>query len=96
MRKAVLPHPNVKGVVDLLTMRMAAKQILVNAPVDPDTELTAAAIVRINAEIEEKLNRAGPKVDMIFLEAASVRSRFQIQDPEHEILNLESGIKMCR
>jgi cation diffusion facilitator family transporter len=72
MREAVLSHPNVRGVVDLLTMHMAPKQILVNAHVNLDDKLSAAEIVQTIAEIEEKLRQAEPKVDMIFLEAASV------------------------
>ncbi|MGB7210521.1 MAG: cation diffusion facilitator family transporter [Pyrinomonadaceae bacterium] len=72
MREAVLSHPNVNSVVDLLTMHMAPKQILVNAHVNLDDKLTATEIVQTIAEIEEKIKQAEPKVDMIFLEAASV------------------------
>jgi cation diffusion facilitator family transporter len=84
MREAVLSHPNVKGVVDLLTMHMAPKQILVNAHVNLDDKLTAAEIVQTIAEIEEKIKQAEPKVDMIFLEAASVTDTAPVKaNPEH-------------
>ncbi len=65
MREAVLSHPNVKGVVDPLRCTWRQKQILVNAHVKLDDKRTAA-------KIEEKIMRAEPKVDMIFLVAASV------------------------
>jgi cation diffusion facilitator family transporter len=84
MREAVLSHPNVKGVVDLLTMHMAPKQILVNAHVNLDDKLTATEIVQTIAEIEEKIKQAEPKVDMIFLEAASITDTAPVKpNPEH-------------
>jgi cation diffusion facilitator family transporter len=84
MREAVLSHPNVRGVIDLLTMHMAPKQILVNAHVNLDDKLTAAEIVQTIAEIEEKLKQAEPKVDMIFLEAASVTDSAPAEpNPKH-------------
>jgi len=84
MREAVLSHPNVRGVVDLLTMHMAPKQILVNAHVNLDDKLSAAEIVQTIAEIEEKLRQAEPKVDMIFLEAASVTDNVPAEThPKH-------------
>jgi divalent metal cation (Fe/Co/Zn/Cd) transporter len=79
-----LSHPNVKGVVDLLTMHMAPKQILVNAHVNLDDKLTATEIVQTIAEIEEKIKQAEPKVDMIFLEAASITDTAPVKpNPEH-------------
>lgn len=84
MRSAVLSHPNVRSVVDLLTMHMAPKQILVNAHVNLSDELTAGEIVQTIAEIEERIKQAEPKVDMIFLEAASVTDTTpQAPHPEH-------------
>jgi cation diffusion facilitator family transporter len=85
MREAVLSHPNVKGVVDLLTMHMAPKQILVNASVVLNEELTAAEIVQTVREIEGKLKQAEPKVDMIFLEAASVTDQKSSEPHPHHI-----------
>jgi len=84
MREAVMSHPNVKGVIDLLTIHMAPKQILVNAHVNLDDKLTAAEIVQTVAEIEQKLKQAEPKVDMIFLEAASVTDSTPAEaNPKH-------------
>lgn len=71
MRAAVVSHPNVMSVIDLLTMHMAPKQILVNAHVSLNEKLSGDEIVQTVAEIEEKLKEAEPKVDMIFLEVAS-------------------------
>ncbi len=53
-------------------MHMAPKQILVNAHIDLKDELTNAQIVETVREVEEEIKRAEPKVDMIFLEAASL------------------------
>ncbi|MGD9560684.1 MAG: cation diffusion facilitator family transporter [Pyrinomonadaceae bacterium] len=84
MREAILSHPNVRGVIDLLTMHMAPKQILVNAHVDLKDSLTSGEIVETIAEIEKKLKEAEPKVDMIFLEAASVTDTTPSEPhPEH-------------
>lgn len=75
IRKAVQSHPNVNQVVELLTMHLAPKQILVNAHVNLKEELTNNEIIRTIAEIEEKIKEAEPKVDMIFLETAGLKEK---------------------
>ncbi len=80
IRAAINSHPNVNQVVELLTMHMAPKQILVNAHVNLDDELTGDDVVRTVAEIEERIKQAEPKVDMIFLEAASLADT-DVKDP---------------
>ena len=72
IREAVLTHPNGSSSGQLLTMHTAPKRLLVNARVILDGHPTAAETVQTIAEIEEKLKQAEPKVDMIFLEAASL------------------------
>ena len=72
IRAAISSHPNVNHVVELLTMHMAPKQILVNAHVNLNGQLTSSDIVTTIAEIEKSIKQAEPKVDMIFLEAASL------------------------
>ena len=72
IRKAINAHPNVNDVVELLTMHMAPKQILVNAHVNLKEHMTNAEIVETIAEVEEQIKKVEPKVDMIFLEAASL------------------------
>lgn len=47
-------------------MHMAPKQILVNAHVNLNADLAGDDVVRTVAEIEERIKRAEPKVDMIF------------------------------
>lgn len=73
IRKAVSAHPNVNKVVELLTMHLAPKQILVNAHVNLKTDLTNTEIIETIAEIEAKIKEAEPKVDMIFLETAGLK-----------------------
>jgi cation diffusion facilitator family transporter len=70
IRKAIKNHPNVCEVVELLTMHLAPKQILVNAHVNLRDELTTDEIEQTIGEIEASIKSAEPKVYNIFLEAA--------------------------
>jgi cation diffusion facilitator family transporter len=73
IKNAVKEHPNVVEVVELLTMHLAPKQILVNAHVSLKDDLTYAEIVQTIADIEKKMKQAEPKVDKIFLETAGMK-----------------------
>jgi cation diffusion facilitator family transporter len=73
IRQAINNHPNVQEVVELLTMHLAPKQILVTAHVNLKDDLTNAQIVKSIDEIEAEIKKAEPKVDMIFLETARQR-----------------------
>lgn len=70
IKQAIESHPNVENVVELLTMHLAPKQILINAHVHLRHDLVTGDVVKSIAEIEERIKRAEPKVEMIFLEAA--------------------------
>jgi cation diffusion facilitator family transporter len=70
IKQAIESHPNVVKVVELLSMHLAPKQILINAHVNLRDDLVTSAIVQTNEEIEELIKRAEPKVEMIFLETA--------------------------
>jgi cation diffusion facilitator family transporter len=70
IRRAILEHPNVVEVVELLTMHLAPKQILINAHVNFRDELETDDIERSIRQIERNIRRAEPMVDMIFLETA--------------------------
>ncbi len=70
IRQAILEHPHVVQVVELLTMHLAPKQILINAHINLRDELATDDIEQTIGEIEELIKRAEPKVDMIFLETA--------------------------
>lgn len=70
IKQAVESHPNVIKVVELLTMHLAPKQILINAHVNLRDDLKTEDIVRTTEEIEELIKRAEPKVEMIFCETA--------------------------
>jgi cation diffusion facilitator family transporter len=70
IRSAIDSHPNVCEVVELLTMHLAPKQILINAHVNLRDELATDDIEQTIEEIEGLIKRAEPKVDMIFLETA--------------------------
>src|SRR5947209_2387556 len=70
IRRAILEHPNVVEVVELLTMHLAPKKILINAHVNFRDELETNDIERSIRQIERNIRRAEPMVDMIFLETA--------------------------
>ncbi len=67
---AIREHPNVCEVIELLTMHLAPKQILINAHINFRNELETDDIERTIREVERNIKRAEPMVDMIFLETA--------------------------
>lgn len=70
IKSAIERHGNVCEVVELLTMHLAPKQILVNAHVNLRDQLTTDEIEQTIGEIEALIKQAEPKVHNIFLEAA--------------------------
>ncbi|CAN5399556.1 cation diffusion facilitator family transporter [soil metagenome] len=72
IREAINSHPNVIETVQLLTMHLAPKQILINANINLKSELDYPQVVETIKEIEVKIKEAEPKVDMIFLETGSL------------------------
>jgi cation diffusion facilitator family transporter len=84
IRAAIESHPNVVKVIELLTMHLAPKQILINAHVNLRDDLVTDDIERTNEEIEALIRKAEPKVEMIFLETAreSHSSKREVV-PEH-------------
>lgn len=84
IRSAINTHPNVVQVVELLTMHLAPKQILVNVNVNLKDGLNTSEIVSTIQEIEAAIQKAEPKVDRIFLEVArQSESAVQEVQPEH-------------
>ena len=84
MIEAIESHPNVVKVVELLTMHLAPKQILINAHVNLRDDLMTGDIVKTVEEVEELIKRAEPKVEKIFLEIArQSESSEQERVPEH-------------
>lgn len=70
IKQAIEDHPNVERVVELLTMHLAPKQILINAHIQLRPDLRTGDIEKSIAEIEDRIKRAEPKVEMMFLEVA--------------------------
>jgi cation diffusion facilitator family transporter len=70
IRKAMESHPNVERVVELLTMHLAPKEILINAHIKMRDDLRTEQIVGTIEEVEELIKRAEPKVQKIFLEVS--------------------------
>jgi cation diffusion facilitator family transporter len=82
--KAIESHPNVVKVIELLTMHLAPKQILINAHINLKDDLVTPDLVETIAEVEALIKRAEPQVEMIFLEAARQSdSAEQEPVPEH-------------
>ena len=67
---AIEGHPNVERVVELLTMHLAPKEILINAHVKLKEHLVTGDIEQTIEEIEGRIKVAEPKVEKIFLECA--------------------------
>jgi cation diffusion facilitator family transporter len=84
--QAIESHPNVVKVIELLTMHLAPKQILINAHINVRDELVTGDIVQTIEEVEELIKRAEPKVEMIFLETAR-----QSESSEQECLTEHVG-----
>jgi divalent metal cation (Fe/Co/Zn/Cd) transporter len=84
IRAAIESHPNVVKVIELLTMHLAPKQILINAHVNLRDDLVTDDIEQTNEEIETLIRKAEPKVELIFLETAreSHSSKREVV-PEH-------------
>jgi cation diffusion facilitator family transporter len=81
---AIESHPNVEGVVELLTMHLAPKQILINAHVKLRQDLVTGDIETTIEQIEESIKGAEPKVEMIFLDVACSHDKRGSQlIPEH-------------
>jgi cation diffusion facilitator family transporter len=68
--KAIESHPNVVKLVELLTMHLAPKQILLNAHINVRDDMVTGDIVKTVEEVEALIKSAEPKVEMIFLETA--------------------------
>jgi cation diffusion facilitator family transporter len=80
IREAIESHPNVERVVELLTMHLAPKQILINAHVKLRPDLKTGDIEQSILEVEDRIKRAEPKVEMMFIEVARAN---QVDDPDH-------------
>lgn len=83
IKAAIESHPNVDRVVELLTMHLAPKEILINAHVKVRDDLLTSQIVGTIEEVEELIKRAEPKVQKIFLEAARDREENRVPAAGH-------------
>src|SRR6476619_6153732 len=70
IKQAIESHPNIESVVELLTMHLAPKQILINAHVKLRPDLKTGDIEQSILEVEDRIKRAEPKVEMMFIEVA--------------------------
>ena len=71
IRGAIESHKSVDHVLELLTMHLSPKQILVNAHIDLNDSLTTGETTKTIREIEDLIKQAEPDVDRIFLEIAA-------------------------
>ena len=70
IKGAIESHPNVESVVELLTMHLAPKQILINAHVQLRPDLRTGDIEKSIQEVQDRIKSAEPKVEMMFIEVA--------------------------
>src|SRR5438270_6496327 len=66
---AIESHPNVVEVIELLTMHLAPKQILVTGHINLRDDLEPDDSERTILEIEDSIKRGEPKADKLVLEA---------------------------
>jgi cation diffusion facilitator family transporter len=72
IRRAAEETRGVKAVGSILTMHLAPNRILVNMNVDFQDDLQDAQLEKIIDGLEERIRRAVPEVDKIFIEADTV------------------------
>jgi cation diffusion facilitator family transporter len=75
--QAIESHRNIVKVVELLTMHLAPKQILINAHLNLREDLVTGQIEQTIEEVENLIRNAEPKVELIFLETARMSHRAQ-------------------
>ena len=70
LKRAIESHPNVDQVVELLTMHLAPKEILINSHIKLRPGLKTEDVECTIEEVESRIKQAEPKVEKIFLEAS--------------------------
>jgi cation diffusion facilitator family transporter len=70
IKRAIESHPNVDQVVELLTMHLAPKEILINSHIKLRPGLKTEDVECTIEEVEARIKQAEPKVEKIFLEAS--------------------------
>jgi cation diffusion facilitator family transporter len=70
IKRAIESHPNVDKVVELLTMHLAPKEILINSHIKLRPGLKTEDVECTIEEVEARIKQAEPKVEKIFLEAS--------------------------
>jgi cation diffusion facilitator family transporter len=82
IKRAIESHPNVDQVVELLTMHLAPKEILINSHIKLRPGLKTEDVESTIEEVESRIKQAEPKVEKVFLEASRGPSN-QAPIPEH-------------
>ena len=57
IRQVIEAHPSVARIVELLTMHLAPKQILVNAHINLKNDLTNEEVIQTIADVEEAMKK---------------------------------------
>jgi cation diffusion facilitator family transporter len=70
IKRAIESHPNVDNVVELLTMHLAPKEILINSHIKLRSGLKTEDVESTIEEVESRIKQAEPKVEKVFLEAS--------------------------
>jgi len=69
LRRTIEERPEVDGVIELLTMMVGPKSLLVAARVDLADDIDSARVETVSNEIDDALREAVPEVDQVFLDA---------------------------
>lgn len=68
VRSALMEHPDVRGVVELLTMQLGYKSILVTGRIDIRNSLSADEVERLMGSLGSQIKEQVPEVRNIYLE----------------------------
>jgi cation diffusion facilitator family transporter len=71
----LLDHEAVDSVVDLLTMRIGADQVLLAARLDLSRDLDSDAVEEASAELDRRINERWPEITQVFLDATRAGER---------------------
>jgi cation diffusion facilitator family transporter len=74
LRQQLASYPEIDAVLEVYTLRLGTRQLLVAARLDLATWLDSTQVEEVSSRIDEDLRRRFPEVTQVFLDATSARS----------------------
>jgi cation diffusion facilitator family transporter len=79
LREAILRHPEVEDVLELLTMYLGPTDLLVAVRLDLQDDLTAREVEELSNRIDRELREIVPDVSQVFLDATPRPRRIPVE-----------------